>query len=248
MRKIIFCHGIPGSTADAELLYKENPDIEVIALRLQDMNPKEIDTELSIALDAVMGRIDDDSVHVVGFSIGAMAAVKIAASRPNLVSRLTLISPAAPLSLGHFLNDMAGRPVFELAMKRPIALKLLTALQGMAARFSPNTMISMLFAKSGPSEKTLFKGSGFNHIVKKAILESFIINPNTYLAYIEAYVADWSHSLSEVQCPVDLWHGTSDTWSPPEMSKSLKDEFGEKATLNLVQDAEHYSTLTQVRL
>jgi pimeloyl-ACP methyl ester carboxylesterase len=239
---------MPGSTADAELLYNANPDIEVITLRLLELDPEAIDAELPNAIDAAVNEIGDNYVHVVGFSIGAMAAIKIAASRPNLVSRLTLISPAAPLSSGEFLDKMAGKPVFELALKQPKILRLLTRFQGLVTRFSPNTMIKMLFAKCGPVEKDLLEDQAFIGVMKMALLESFVQSPTTYLGYISAYVADWGDSLSGVLCPVELWHGTKDTWSPPEMSKYLADEIGEKATLNLVQDAEHYSTLTQAKL
>ncbi|SDX76665.1 Pimeloyl-ACP methyl ester carboxylesterase [Ruegeria halocynthiae] len=248
MKKVVFCHGMPGSTADAELLSKANPGIEVIALNLLSFEPKAIDAELCDAIDALVSKTDDECVHVVGFSIGAMAAIKVAASRPNLVCQLTLISPAAPLFIGDFLPKMAGKSVFELAMKRPRILRFLTCLQSLLTRFFPETMVKVLFAKCGAAERVLLEEETFNSIVKKALSESFVQSPAAYLAFISAYVADWSETLSAVQCDVVLWHGTNDTWSPVEMSHSLKGVFGENATINLVQGAEHYSTLIQAEL
>lgn len=248
MKTVVFCHGMPGSKADADLLRTANPDIKIIALDLLELDPAQMDTELQNSLEAALKQTNCEQVHVVGFSIGAMAAIKLAALCPSLVSRLTLISPAAPLSLGEFLPNMAGKPVFDLAMKYPRLLVFLTRFQGLIARVSPNTLINMLFAKCGPMEKALLKDPLFRNVMAKALSVSLVQRPVTYISYVKAYVTDWSYILPSVECPVDLWHGTNDTWSPPEMSAKLEGAFGKRATLNLIKDAEHYSMLLRVLL
>lgn len=248
METVIFCHGMPGSTEDANLLRRTNPNAKIVPLKLLDVDPAQIDTGLQSSLDIFLEQSGQARVHLVGFSIGAMAAIKLAALRPEKVSRLTLISPAAPLSLGEFLPEMAGKPVFDLALKSPVLLKFLTGLQGWIVRISPNTMINMLFAKCGTKEKDLLKDPLFRGVLTQGLSDSLIKKPSSYLSYVCAYVSDWSGILQDVTCPVFLWHGTKDTWSPPEMSEKLEKAFGTKATLNLVEDAEHYSTLTRVVL
>ena len=66
--------------------------------------------------------------HIVAFSLGAYRAIATAASQPEHVTRLTLISPAAPLELGDFLPHVAGRAVFR-ATRFPPLLRALTAVQ-----------------------------------------------------------------------------------------------------------------------
>lgn len=248
MKKVLFCHGVPGSQMDAELLRAANPNVEVIVIDLLSFPPETLDLALANALGAKSIAADQGGISLVGFSIGAMAAIKIAAAHPQLVSRLTLISPAAPLSLGDFLPDMAGKPVFEMATRRPMMLRALTALQGLLTRCSPNTMINLLFGKCGPAERALLKDPVFRNAMVTALTESFACRRGNYLAHINAYVSDWSDTLDNVRCPIDLWHGTKDTWSPPQMSAALAEAFGEKATVKLVQDAEHYSTMAKVTL
>ena len=248
MKKVLFCHGMPGSQIDADLLRAANPNVEIIAIDLLSFPPESVDLAFANALGAKSIAADQDGIPLVGFSIGAMAAIKIAAAHPQSVSRLTLISPAGPLSLGDFLPEMAGKPVFEMAIRRPMMLRALTAFQGLLTRCSPNTMINLLFGKCGPAEKSLLKGPVFRNGMVTALTESFANRPSNYLAYINAYVSDWSDTLDMVQCPVDLWHGTNDTWSPPQMSAALAEAFGDKATVKLVQDAEHYSAMAQVTL
>ncbi len=248
MNTVVFCHGMPGSPADLNLLRQANPNTKFFALNLLEDAPSASGAELQNAFDDLLDRIDEKGVNLVGFSIGAMAAIRLATLRPDRVSQLTLISPAAPLALGEFLPDMAGKPVFDFAIKRPWLLKLVTFFQGLVVRISPNVLIKMLFSKCGPKEKELLNDPSFRNVMTEALSTSLIQRPASYLSYISAYVTDWSDILRKVNCPVVLWHGTQDSWSPPEMSKALESRFDKKATLNWVKDAEHYSTLTQVLL
>ena len=243
LNTVVFCHGMPGSAADAELLRQTNPDAKIIALPLLDAVSENLDLGMQNAFDAALDQAGESQVHLVGFSIGTMVAIKLAAMRPESVSQLSLISAAAPLSLGNFLPKMAGKPVFDLAMKHPKLLRLLTWFQGAIVRVSPNTLIKMLFANSGPREKELLTDPSFTEILIQGLSASLVRRSASYIAYVSAYVTDWSDTLHRVKSPVTLWHGTKDTWSPPEMAEELERVFGQKTTVNQVEDAEHYSTL-----
>lgn len=74
-------------------------------------------------LDALTGEIEawasGDGLRLVGFSAGARIALEIAARLPASVTRLELISPAAPFELGDFTPRMEGRQVFTLARRAP---------------------------------------------------------------------------------------------------------------------------------
>jgi pimeloyl-ACP methyl ester carboxylesterase len=248
LETVFFCHGLPGSAADARLLATANPTVNIIALELLKFQPKDIVQALSDARSVEGATAKPESVHLVGFSIGAMAAIKIAASRPEQVSKITLISPAAPLQLGAFLPNMAGKPIFQLAMKHPGLLDLVTRIQGQVAKLSPPLMTRVLFGACGPSERALLNDLSFRHAINDAFHWSFTKHRQTYLAYVKDYVADWSSALEKVRCPVDLWHGTADTWSPIEMSVALKARLGDTCTLHEIENAEHYSTLSHTQL
>ena len=248
MEPIVFCHGMPGSPSDYELLLEKNPAATFIPLALLEGSANTVEATIPQALDTNISGTTAEKIHLVGFSIGAMVAIKIAATHPERVSRLTLVSPAAPLQLGDFLPVMAGKPVFDLAMNRPRVLRAVTALQGIATRIAPGVLIKSLFSKCGPEEQALLKDQAFQTIIRKALSDSFVQHPKAYLRYISAYVADWRNDLLRINCDVDLWHGTNDTWSPPEMSQALKDQWGERCTLHRVPGTEHYSTLKHVTL
>lgn len=248
MKKVFFCHGIPGSKADALLFQRANPDVEVIALDLLKRGPEAISEVFRETLAREFNEETEPAIELVGFSIGAMGAFQIASRFPEVVARVTLISPAAPLALGEFLPLMAGQAVFQLAISKPALLALLTNGQSLAARWFPRLLLKALFANSTALEKELLEDAAFLEAMESALKNSFVQNKEHYLSYVKAYVADWSAYLDQVKCPVVLWHGSRDAWSPPQMSQALVHRLGAKATLHFVEGTGHYSTMASVRL
>lgn len=243
---IFFCHGVPGGPDDATLL--QTGDLPVTAPNLFDFAAGNPLQHLVSQYDAACAETEGGQMHVVGFSIGAMVALRLAAARPDTVDRVTVISPAAPLQLGNFLPEMAGAPVFKLAMQRPGVLHLLTAVQGGLARFAPGLLVNQLFAKCGPQEQALLPDEHFRAALVSAMRSSFIDHRQGYLAYLSAYVADWSAELGHVRAPVQIWHGDADTWSPLAMSAAIKELVPADCDLHVVPGGEHYSTLKAARL
>ncbi|MES0870604.1 alpha/beta hydrolase [Pseudovibrio sp. SCP19] len=240
---VYFCHGVPGSQHDSAFLKDALPaDVELVApnLFLSKGDP----TEACIRqFDEVTSGWDVSEIHVVGFSIGTMAAAHIASACADRVTKLTLVSSAAPLSLGDFLPKTAGAPVFKVAKSSPRLLKILIAVQRLIFRMRPALLLNGLFAKCGPQEKELIGRPSVSRVLCVGLANSLVDHPESYAAYLKAYVADWSAVLSGVCCPVELWHGSVDTWSPLEMVDAIKAALPTEAALHLVEGAEHYSTL-----
>ena len=244
----VFCHGMPGTIDDAQLLRAANPTASIVALDLLKVSPAASEEGLLSEFDRITADASGKTVHLIGFSIGAMVAIKLAARRPNRVSGLTLVSAAAPLSLGDFLPDTAGRVVFELARNRPWALSLLTRVQGILVRTAPNRLVKGLFAKCGPRERELLRSEHFRDIVIMGMKASFVDHPQSYLTFVKEYVHDWQGDIPDVICPVHLWHGTRDTWAPPSMAQALEKAFAAPVTMTWIEQGEHYSTLNDVVL
>lgn len=245
---IYFCHGVPGSAHDARLMKHDEDGPILLTPNMFSCNSADPVADAIAQFDKLSADFSDQRINVVGFSIGAMVAIKIAAARPKRVGQLTLISPAAPLDLGDFLPHMAGAAVFKLAMKHPKVLKALTSVQGFILRVWPNFLINQLFAKCGNTEKQLLNDPEFLSILRQSLLNSFCKHPDTYLRFVQHYVGNWSGDLGRITCPVEIWHGAKDTWSPLAMSQAICDAVSGSPILHIVPDGEHYSTLTQVIL
>jgi pimeloyl-ACP methyl ester carboxylesterase len=159
LETMFFCHGAPGSPQDANLLRTVGNDTQIIAPNMFDLGSGDVVEQMIDAFDRSTSNNDDKPVHVVGFSVGAMVAIKVAAARPDRIGKLTLISAAAPLQLGDFLLDMAGKPVFDLAKDRPRILRLLTSAQSILSTVAPNLLMNQLFGKCGKMEHALLADS-----------------------------------------------------------------------------------------
>lgn len=240
---IYFCHGVPGGPDDAQLLNIPDDSTVVAA----DFVSRGGLPNAVAQFDASM-REHSAPINLVGFSIGAMIALHIAAARPDQIKTLTLISPAAPLQCGAFLDRMTGKPVFKLAKRSPFALRMLTLLQSVVLRIAPNALLKPLFARCGPEEKALLQDKAFHNILLSGLRNAYISNPATYAKVLTAYVSDWSDILAKITTPTTIWHGDADTWAPVEMAYALENQLSGPVTLHIIVGGEHYTTLTKADL
>jgi pimeloyl-ACP methyl ester carboxylesterase len=238
-RRIIYCHGLPGSPLELKAFVSSAalPDIQALD-RLKE--PKDYPDGLLAAFDAA--RLDVP-VTVVGFSLGAMSAAYIAARRASRVRKLVLISPAAPLQLGDFLPAMAGRPVFATAQRGDLMLRFFTAIQAALVTFAPRRVVEMMFSKSPEADRRLLASPEFVDIVLDGLRTCLGQHQAAYRAELSAYVRAWTSVLDEIRCETEIWQGSEDNWAPPAMAQALKDRLGDRATLKLRAGLGHYSTL-----
>jgi len=186
-----------------------------------------------------------DPVRLVAFSLGSMAALRIAAARTDRIASLDLIAPAAPLQLGDFLYAMAGKPVFKAAQQGEFRLGLLTRMQSVALTTVPGLIARQLFAAASDAERKLMgtpeRRSAFLTGMKQAIHH----HPAAYKAELRAYVTDWTAMLAQVRSPVRIWQGTYDNWAPPAMAQALASALASPAEIISAEGLSHYGVLVQ---
>jgi len=229
---IIYCHGVPGSSAEIETLIPEG------GLRPHVLEPLDLD-----GFDAAILKSKQNSVHIVGFSLGAMTALRIAALRPMNVKKMTLIAPAAPLELGDFLPFMAGRPVFDMALKGSIPFNMFTALQRVGVALAPKYIIKTMFSGSPEADMALLSNATFEKALISGLKSSLGWDRQSYRGAVHAYVRPWAHYLKDIKCPVDIYHGSEDNWAPVEMAYALKRKISPEPNVIICEKLGHYSTL-----
>jgi len=189
---------------------------------------------------------NDEKIHVVGFSLGAMTAIKLAAQFPQHITNLTLIAPAAPLELGDFLPEMAGRQVFKIASKGSTSLSILTSIQKMVTALAPNLMVKALFAGSPQADQALLSDTDFRKSLISGLHSSFGPNRHAYRTAVLEYVRPWAHHTKDITCPVKIYHGSADNWAPVEMAYALKNAIKSNVDVVVFDNLGHYSTLHKV--
>ncbi|GIT89661.1 hypothetical protein JANAI62_08540 [Jannaschia pagri] len=236
----VFCHGIPGSPQDVRLL----PRADIQSIYAPNLLAHSGSDPLQgFAHDCNVGGDGRTPLHLIGFSLGAMVALRYSARYPQNVARITLISAAAPLPLADVLSRMAGAPVFRLATHAPGLFRALTYAQGALAKHRPRLLLRQLFASAHPSEQALLDDQTASQVLIAALNNSYCANRRGYRTWVGHYVQDWSADLARVTCPVTLWHGEHDTWAPPEMSDALSRAIAGPTQVIRLPQAGHYGTL-----
>lgn len=234
-----YLHGLPGSQAELDFAlpgWTQQQDLLLLdRLKLSD--------DHDAALEAMAEQIARfESVHLIGFSLGAMSALKLAAKLPETVSKIDLIAPAAPLELGDYLDDMAGKPIFEAA-KDGTRLGILSAAQGVMARIAPWLVINAMFANAAPSDKVLLEDQGMQAMLRDGLNHCFVEHQAAYKNELRAYVSPWLQILDSVRCPVAVWHGQAVNWTPIGLSEALCEKLGDDTSLTRLEHLSHYSAL-----
>lgn len=226
---IFHIHGLPGSTGESELFTSFKP------ANLLHLKPF-----------GVAGQEKLIQAHsqfsIVAFSLGSKTAMEIAAAYPQKVQKITLVSPAAPLELGNFLPHMDGRMVFEIAQANSLLYALMTFGMGMMAQYSPAYLMKRMFGESCEAEQELLKNETFRRVFCQGLKQSLVDERVQYMKAVKEFGQPWADTLNQVVCPVEIWHGTRDTWAPFAMGQALAKRIGKNATLVPCDTLGHYST------
>lgn len=182
-------------------------------------------------------------VHLIGFSLGAFAALQVAPHLGARVASLDLVSAAAPLELGDFLDGMAGKPVFSIARRSPWGLSVLSAFQGWLARHARKRLFEMLFATAAGADRDLAADPAFRAEIGGVLDASLNAGRAGYLHDVLAYVRPWAGGLAAVEAPTRVWHGLQDNWAPVAMAQALDRALPGPVRIEIADGLSHYSCL-----
>lgn len=234
-----YLHGLPGSSAELDFAlpaWRETGPVPLDRLSLRATHNE--------AVEAMASNLANyEAVHLIGFSLGAMSALKLASVLPETVTRLDLIAPAAPLELGDFLDQMAGKPIFEAALKG--RLGMVASAQATLARLSNGSVIKAMFASAPDADKKLLKDKRMQSMLRAGLKHCLLTHQDAYKNELRAFVTPWTETLTRVTCPVTIWHGTADTWAPPGLSEALAEALGDQAEIKTLEGLGHYSALKE---
>jgi len=248
---VFYFHGAPGSIKEAAFLEASAKDnhLNIICLDRNSLDVEIKDNAYHLLLaDNIQLHMDThvskpQTVDLIGFSIGCHVALEVSLCLGDKVKSLHLISAAAPLDGGDFIDSMAGKPVFQLATKTPFLFKLLTGWQSLLMRFSPNAVFKMLFASAQGKDKDLIEDPKFKSQIIGVLRDSFLTGSDGYLKDVFMYVAPWKDRVAMCHTPTYLWHGELDNWSPLAMADYLGENLQDCRGKQVQAGASHYSCL-----
>jgi pimeloyl-ACP methyl ester carboxylesterase len=242
---IFYLHGAPGSTAECAIFEKQarQHNIELIGIDRHSIEAfsdgKKYYQQIAKSITDIAG---DKPINIIGFSIGAHVALEVSAVLASQVNQLHLVSAAAPLSHGDFLDTMAGGAVFKLARDKPFLFSLLTSFQKLLATVTPKLLTRMLFASAAGKDKALSSTADFKATITLNLANCFKYHSGAYKRDINNYV-NWSGAINTQASQTYLWHGTQDNWSPFSMATYLQQAIPGPANLKPLDGLSHYSAL-----
>jgi len=242
----VYFHGLPGAPEECaafDAVARER-GVRLIGVDRGTFAPRLDGEPYFKALAAEIATLAEGGpVHLLGFSLGAFAALRTAPHLGGQAVSVDLIAAAAPLELGDFLPGMAGRPVFTLARRSPAMLGLMSTLQGWMAARSPAQIFGMLFATAAGGDRRLAEDPAFQAMVGEVLRLSLGPGLRGYLRDVRAYVRPWAERLPAVGAEAWIWHGADDNWTPPAMAEALQRALPAVRQLEIAPGLSHYSTL-----
>ena len=239
----IYFHGVPGSPRELTLFGGAIPAGWLAPDRSRLHPWLNFDGHCDALAGEVRARAAGQTVRLVGFSLGAFIALQVAHRLPDLPLTIDLVSAAAPLQTGDYLDRMAGKPVFATAARSPALFGAMAAGQALAARVAPARLAAALFASAQGEDRTLAQNPAFRAGMAAILREGLGQGRANYVREIGAYVRDWSAILPAIRHPVTQWHGAQDNWSPPDMADALAERLPNVTALHRLPGLSHYSTL-----
>lgn len=244
----VYFHGVPGGRLEAARFADAaaRAGVRLVCVARDEVAPGLTGAAYHQALAAAVAQeVSGAAYSLVGFSIGASVALRTLPYLATPPSQIHLISAAAPLT-PDLLAGMAGKAVFQAAMRSDRALAQITAIQGMVARVAPGLLAGAIFATAAGGDRALAADRGFRAWIGSILAASLGVGAKGYVRDIAAYVETWTPELGARAESVRLWHGTQDNWSPPAMADALQTACGGRARLTWLDGQSHYSTLLAV--
>lgn len=246
--RVIYFHGVPGGAGELKLF---GADISKLAAHFYSPDSSIIDNLGGAAdhfrnlADTIKGQFGDEPLRLVGFSLGASMALRVAPFLGDQVREIDLISAAAPLDLGDYWDGMAGAAVFRLAKNSPFLFRTLSQMQSLGARVAPQQLFKMLFASAKGADLDLVQNAEFRAVMVTILRRCMGGALPAYIRDIELFTQDWSEQLDQVSQPVRLFHGRKDSWAPVIMAQDLAARLKQCEDVHLFDGLSHYSTLRE---
>lgn len=242
---LVAFHGTPGSRLFGALLDEAARErgVRVIAIDRpgygrSDYRPEFGPTDVGEVVVPVLDALDIIETCVLGFSGGSEYALGLAATRPERVRDVVIVSGATPPSL----QETTPRPLGLLAgmaRRTPRLLGVLLRGQAWLARRYPSVVVGQYADPDGIPDTVA-------ECVAADFRGGLATSRAGAVAEFERVGSEWAVPLAGVECPVELWHGSDDENVPIEGVRRLADRLP-NGSLTVLDGTDHLETVLSSR-
>jgi pimeloyl-ACP methyl ester carboxylesterase len=245
---LFYFHGVPGAAVEAAMLHQAALAHGIKLLVVERNLTGELGSAayLQQLAQQISDRAAGQPIHLLGFSIGACLALRVAALLGERVAEIYLLSAAAPLEIpGNSVGMGAGRYTFLWAQHYPRLFRAFAWYQALLAKVSPRLLLKLLFAGAGGKDSELLSQPDTQAWLADIQRACFKHGTSGYMRDVKLYVEPWATELDKVTAAVSLWHGEADNWAPIAMSTYLQEHLRKANAVTRCAEQAHYSCLLE---
>jgi pimeloyl-ACP methyl ester carboxylesterase len=252
-RPVLAIHGTPGSRYMFALTDQAARErgLRIIAPErpgygLSDYRRKDALAHTGEDVKALADALGLERFAVIGVSGGGPHAIATAASMPDRVALLALVSPVGPIAECHRLIRMTPmhRLVFtRMGRSKRACTSFFWPLRGVV-RWAPGVAHAALMRRVTPSDRKILLRPDVRANLRAAIKEGLRPGIKGALQDLRLFCGPWGLKLAEIDVPTVMWQGSDDTIVPPAAAYHLAEALP-NCRVDVVQGAGHYWVFAQ---
>lgn len=241
---VLFFHGTPGSRRLAKLFEAaaRSAGVRLLAIDRPGFGRSAPWSHRSVQDTArfvtpVLDDADVETTGIIAFSGGAPYAYATAATIPDRINRLDVVSGATPPSVTDaqpFVQQLLG----GMATTTPRLLRAAFRVQAwLAHRRDPSFVVDQY--TTGDASDAVSQQAA--EIVHEDFLEAFATHRSGAVTEFRHAAGNWGIDFDDIETIGQLWHGTDDTNVPLAGVRRLESRFP-NVQLQVLTDADHLQT------
>jgi pimeloyl-ACP methyl ester carboxylesterase len=250
---VLAIHGTPGSRYMFALTDQAARErgLRIIAPErpgygLSDYRRRDALAQTAEDVNALADGLGLDRFALIGVSGGGPHAMAAAASIPDRVALLALISPVGPIADCHRRIRMSAfhRLVFtRVGRSKSACASFFWSLRNLI-RWAPGLAHAGLMRRVTPSDRPILTTADVRANLRAAIHEGLRPGIKGALQDLRLFCGPWNLPLGEIDVPTIMWQGSDDTIVPPQAAYHLAEALP-NCRLDVVQGAGHYWVFAQ---
>ncbi len=224
---IFYHHGFPGSRHEALIAAKKAAASRVSVISIDRPGLGGSDYRERTLLDwprivqGVADHLGISSLRVIGVSGGTPYALVTAHALKERVLNLGIVSGIADVaSSPSLLKGMTWTNRFLLRSAQFAPWLAAAEIGSLALLFKVSPALGMMWILIGmpKCDGKRFKEKSSGNLVFSVFEEALRQGSKGVLQEFRLMTKPWGFDISDVQCPVFIWHGAADTYVPPSMA------------------------------
>ena len=224
-KPVFLLHGTPGSRLGPAprgmVLYQRR--MQLIAYDRpgygsSERHPGRTVADVAQDVSAIADALGLDTFAVAGRSGGAPGALACAALLPERVTRTAALVPLAPRD-AEDLDWFAGMAASNVrdhtaafADPEGLAARLIPRAAGI--RKDPGRLLDELRRELTDSDRMIVSDAGLRSMLLRNYQEALRISADGWIDDVIAFSGPWGFDPADIRCPVLIWHGELDVFSP----------------------------------